>query len=270
MDEAGRVLRGAGTGTASGAGTVSVLGRAAAIVRCFSLERPVLGVSELARRTGLPKSTVHRMCAELVVVKVLERREPDDDNDGGYRLGPWLFELGEMVPSHRSLAQAAEPIMEDLREATHQRIHLAVLDGVDVVYVQILGRSGPKVTSRVGGRLPAHATGVGKVILAYSPAATVRARIDAGLPRLTSRTLSTETDLIADLRKIRSVGMALDLEESHLGVSCVAAPVFGSNRRIRAGLSITGETKSINPGQLGPAVRTAAFTLTRVLRASGL
>lgn len=255
---------------AAGSVPASVLGRAASIVRCFSVERPVLGVSELARHTGLAKSTVHRLCAELVEVKVLERREPDEDSDGGYRLGPWLFELGEMVPSHRSLSEAAQPIMEDLREATQQRIHLAVLDGVEVVYVQILGRSGLKVGTRVGGRFPAHATGVGKVILAYSPAATVRARVDAGLSRLTSRTLSTEAALVADLRKIRSVGMALDLEESHLGVSCVAAPVFGSNRHIRAGLSITGATRSINPGQLGPAVRTAAFTLTRVLRSSGL
>lgn len=249
---------------------VSVLGRAAAIVRVFSVEEPVLGVSRLAQRTGLAKSTVHRLCTELVEHRILERVLEDDETLGGYRLGGWLFELGEMVPSRRTLTEAAQPIMEDLREVTQQRVHLAVLDGVEVVYVQILGRSVAVVGTRVGGRFPAHATGVGKAILAYSSAATVRARVDAGLPRLTPRTLSTEAALILELRKIRSVGMALDLEESHVGVSCVAAPVFGSQRRIAAALSVTGTTRSINPGHLGPAVRTAAFALTRALRASGL
>jgi DNA-binding IclR family transcriptional regulator len=160
--------------------------------------------------------------------------------------------------------------MEDLREATRQRIHLAVLDGVDVVYVEILGTGGLEVVSRTGGRLPAHATGVGKAMLAYSPAATVQARIEAGLPRLTPRTISTSGGLVRELRKIRSVGMALDLEEAQLGVSCVAAPVFGADRKVAAGLSVTGVTGSVDPGTLGPAVRTAAFTLSRLLRESGL
>ena len=126
------------------------------------------------------------------------------------------------------------------------------------------------MTSRTGGRLPAHATGVGKAILAYSSAATVRARIEAGLPRLTPRTIATPGALTRELRAIRTVGMAQDREESHLGVSCVAAPVFGADHKVRAGLSVTGATGSIDPATLGPAVRTAAFTLGRALRESGL
>jgi DNA-binding IclR family transcriptional regulator len=245
---------------------VSLLSRAAAIVGAFDERDPVLSLVELSRRTGLPKSTVHRIVAELVTLRVLERQASGD----GYRLGMWLFERGELVPEHRSLSGAALPVMEDLREATRQRIHLAVLDGVDVVYVEILGTGGLEVVSRTGGRLPAHATGVGKAILAYSPAATVQARIDAGLPRLTPRTISTSGGLVRELRKIRSVGMALDLEEAQLGVSCVAAPVFGADHKVAAGLSVTGVTGSVDPGTLGPAVRTAAFTLSRVLRDSGL
>ena len=248
---------------------VSLLARAAAIVGAFDERDPVLGLAELARRTGLPKSSVHRIVAELVSLRVLERQESGPSGEG-YRLGLWLFERGELVPAHRSLSEAALPVMEDLREATRQRIHLAVLEGVDVVYVEILGTSGVDVSSRTGGRIPAHATGVGKVILAYSSAATVRARIEAGLPRLTPRTISTPGALTQELRKIRTVGMALDLEESHVGVSCVAAPVFGADHKVRAGLSVTGKSRSIDPGTLGPAVRTAAFTLSRVLRESGL
>ena len=248
---------------------MTLLARAAAVIGAFDDRAPVLSLAELSRRTGLPKSTVHRIVAELVTLRVLDRQGSGPSGEG-YRLGMWLFERGELVPAHRSLSEAALPVMEDLREATRQRIHLAVLDGVDVVYVEILGSGGVDVASRTGGRLPAHATGVGKAILAYSSAATVRARVEAGLPRLTPRTISTPGGLTRELRKIRSVGMALDLEESHLGVSCVAAPVFGVDRRVRAGLSATGTTGSVDPGTLGPAVRTAAFTLSRLLRESGL
>jgi DNA-binding IclR family transcriptional regulator len=245
---------------------VSVLARAALIVGAFGVDEPFLGVSDLSRRTGLAKATVHRLATELCTVRVLERSEAG----GAYRLGSWLFELGEMVPHHRSLAEAAQPIMEDLLEATHERIHLAVLDGVDVVYVKILGGRSVSVASREGGRLPAHATGVGKVILAYSPEAAVRSRIEAGLPRLTPRTVATPGTLGRELQKIRDAGLGMDREESHLGVSCVAAPVFGADGHVRAGLSITGPTRSVDPTKLGPAVRTAALTLSRVLRQSGL
>ena len=255
--------------TERNAAPVSLLSRAAAIVGAFDERAPVLTLGELSRRTGLAKSTVHRIAAELVTLRVLERQSSGPSGEG-YRLGMWLFERGELVPEHRSLSEAALPVMEDLREATRQRIHLAVLDGVDVVYVEILGTGGLDVVSRTGGRLPAHATGVGKVILAYSPAATVQARIDAGLPRLTPRTISTPGGLVREMRKIRSIGMARDLEEAQLGVSCVAAPVFGADRKVAAGLSVTGATGSVDPVTLGPAVRTAAFTLSRVLRESRL
>lgn len=246
-----------------GAG-VSVLSRATAVLAAFDERSPVLGVAEIARRSGLAKSTVHRLCGELCAVRLLER------HPAGYRLGTWLFELGELVPTHRTLSQAAQPILEDLREATHQRVHLAVLDGVDVVYVAILGGSSLGLASRVGGRLPAHSTGVGKAILAYSTKAVLQARIAAGLPQLTPRTIGTPEELVREMRRIRSIGMALDVEESHPDVSCVAAPVFGADRKVVAGLSITGQTTSLDPRTMGPAVRTAAFVLSRTLRTSGI
>lgn len=242
----------------------SVIDRVTSVLAAFDEGSPVLSLAELARRSGLAKATVHRLAGQLVRGRLL------DKDAQGYRLGVWLFELGELVPHPRTLSQAALPIMTDLHEATRGRIHLAILDGVDVVYVEIVGEMPLQVGSRTGGRLPAHATGVGKAILAYSPFAVVRARIEAGLPRLTPRTLASAGELTAELRKIRSVGMALDLEESTMGLSCVAAPVFGSDRHVRAALSITGVTARFDPGTLGPAVRTAAFTLSRSLRALGL
>lgn len=241
---------------------VGVLGRTLALLESFRNTDDSLTLAELSRRTGLPKATVHRMTAEMRRERMLEQLD-----DGSYRLGLRLFEIGERVHSHRSLSQAALPIMEDLREATRQRIHLAVLEGVDVVYVEILGANLLRqIGSRTGGRFPAHATGVGKAILAYSPAAVVQARVDAGLPRLTARTITTRGALHRDLRDVRTRGFAQDREESHLGISCVAAPVFGSDSKVTAALSITGRTTSIDPARLGPAVRIAANTLGRALR----
>ena len=103
-----------------------------------------------------------------------------------------------------------------------------------------------------------------------SAPSVVEARIEAGLTAFTARTITSADALVAELRKIRTHGFALDIEESTPGVLCVAAPVFGADRGIRAGLSVTGITRSIDPGTIGPAVRTAAFTLTRALRDAGL
>lgn len=243
----------------------SVLGRVMVVLSAFDADTPALTLAELSRRAGLPKPTVHRMAVELCEQRLLRR-----DEAGRYLLGLRLFELGELVPQHRTLREAALPLMEDLREATRSRIHLAVLNGVDVLYVEILGIGDVGVPSRTGGRLPAHATGVGKVILAYSSPDVVRARIEAGLPRLTARTITREDAFMAELRKIRTVGMALDMGENTPGISCVAAPVYGSDRKIRAALSVTGRTERLDPGAVGPAVRTAAFALTRELRSSRL
>jgi IclR family acetate operon transcriptional repressor len=242
-----------------------VLARTLSLLEAYRSTDASLTLAELSRRTGLPKPTIHRMAADMCRERMLERLD-----DGSYRLGLRLFEIGERVQSHRTLSEAALPIMEDLREATRQRIHLAVLEGVDVVYVEILGTLQLPMRSRTGGRFPAHATGVGKALLAYSPAAVVKARVDAGLQRLTPRTITTPGALQRELQDTRSRGFALDREESHVGISCVAAPVFGSDRKVRAALSITGRTTSIDPARLGPAILTAAHALSRELRESGL
>ncbi len=240
----------------------SVLARAVSLVRLFDTQHAVIGVSDAARRTGLAKSTAHRLLNELADLRVLER------TGGGFRLGLLLFELGALVPVHHSLATVARPVMTDLRDTTKGRIHLAVLDGTEVVYVDIVGEARTAIASRVGGRLPAHTTGVGKVILAYSPAATVDGVLKTGLPRITPRTLHTPGALLRELEQIRHEGQGYDREESHPGISCVAAPIFDSEGGVIAGISITGPTRLIDPNVMGLAVRTAARTISRQIGAA--
>lgn len=239
---------------------VSVLERALSILNAFGPDRTELGVSELSRRTGLAKSTTHRLVGELVRLGMLEPAGP------AVRLGMHLFELGQLVPRQRTLKEAALPFMEDLREATHSNVHLAVLEGTEVVYVEILRvRDSQPLPSRVGGRMPAHATGVGKAILAHSPAPVVLARIDAGLTRRSPYTIIMPGTLTRELRTITETGVSFDRQESAVGIVCAAAPVFGPDGAVVAGLSVTGRAERLDIERMAPAVRTAALALTRHL-----
>ncbi len=245
----------------------SLLERASAIFDCFAPDRPELGVSELARRTGLPKSTVHRLAAELVRLGLLEPVDPSGPATG-LRLGLRLFELGQLVPRQITLRDAARPFMEDLRSATGNHVHLAVLDGVEVVYVEILhARLAQPLPSRVGGRLPAHATGVGKAILAFSAPDVVRARLDAGLRRFTAYTIIMPGALGRELAAIRAGGVAFDRQESAMGVVCAACPVFGPDDAVVGAISVTGRSERLDIERMAPAVRTAALALSRTLGA---
>lgn len=243
---------------------ISVVGRVTAILAALEAAPGPLGISELAATTGLAKGSVHRLVGQLVDERILGRTA-----DSRVDLGVRLFELGSRVALPRTLTDIARPLMDDLHRATDRQVHLAALAGTDVVYIAIV-HGGLPLSSTIGGRLPAHATGVGKAMLAYSPQSVVRERVDAGLTAMTPRTIVTPGGLARDLQDIRSVGTSYDHEESHLGISCVAAPVFGADKRIRAALSVTGQTPRMDLGRLGVAVRTAAFAISRQLRDAGL
>jgi DNA-binding IclR family transcriptional regulator len=235
------------------------VGRAALLLDCLAAgDAP--GISELARRAGLAKTTVFRLVHELAGYGLVEL------TPGGARLGMRLFELGSSVPRQRSLREAALPYMRDLREATRETVHLAVLDGAEVVYLAIRpGRHGPRLPSRVGGRMPAHATGVGKAILAFSPPGVAAALIAAGLERRTARTIVAPGALRRELARIRASGVSFDREESGPGIVCAASPVFGAGGAVVAALSLTGWSSRLDLDRVAPAVRTAALALSRQL-----
>ena len=238
--------------------STSVLDRATLILGAFRLEDRSLGVSELTRRTGLPKSTVSRLTAELLRLQYLER------HGSGFRLGLTLFELGQMVVTPKELRRRAMGIMVDLRNATGQTVHCAVLDGTEVVYVEILrGRGTPPLPSRVGGRMPAHATALGKAMLAFSPSAVVDGILSKGLQPLTRATITDEATLRAELIEVAASGLAREENESTAGSSCVASPVMDSSGALVAALSVTGAAGLLDIDRVGPAVRTAALALGR-------
>jgi DNA-binding IclR family transcriptional regulator len=233
-----------------------------ALLAAFEPRDTSLGVNELARRTGIPKATVSRLVKEMAEVGFVERR--------GARLGLGLrlFELGEQASRRRSVREVALPFMADLREATGQTIHLAVLDGTDVVYVEILrGRNAPRFPSAVGRRLPAHATGVGKALLAGSSEAVVEAVIAAGLTRVGPRTITAPGPLLHQLKRISASGIAYEHEESAPGVACVASAVHVDDGPPVAAVSASGYFGKVNIRRAGPAVHTAALSIARALSA---
>jgi IclR family acetate operon transcriptional repressor len=230
----------------------SVLGRAMTLLTAF---RPgeEMTLAELSRITGIAKPTVHRILAELATWDVVER------GPNGLRLGMRLFELGQRVPGQHELREAAAPFLAELFETTRETVHLAVLDGLEVFYLHKLDASrGPRVPSRIGGRMPAYCTGVGKAMLAFSPPETFERVVASGLSRRTPRTIIAPGLLDRELATIRRRGLAEEHEESTMGIACVAAPVLTTDGRVVAAVSVTTRTNRLDTRRLGSAVRAAA------------
>jgi DNA-binding IclR family transcriptional regulator len=176
-----------------------------------------LTLAQIARRTGLPRTSVHRMLDQLVQQRFLRR------NGHGYELGMRLVELGSLALHQDRLRRAALPLLHELHRVTGLVVHLAVLEGPDVVYLEkISDRLTTAIPTRVGGRQPAHCAAVGKAVLAYSEHQL------GSIGELTTKTrysITTHTQLTAELARVRARGIAFDREESIVGYGCVGAPV---------------------------------------------
>ena len=215
------------------------VGKALAVLDAFRGEGSVLGVSQVAERACLPKSTTHRLLNLLVEHGYIER------TDARYRLSRAIFELGNMVSDcrPRSLRAIAMPFMTELYESTHATVHLAVLDGHDVLYVEkIYGHHGVSLPSRVGGRVPALCTALGKAILGFSSTDRIEAAFSVPVPRLTQRTIVNPGVLRDILARVRETGIAQDSEGSTLGACCLAAPVLAKDSTVLGAVSVSFPT----------------------------
>jgi len=231
--------------------SVSVLDRAMAILGAYGRDDAALPLHELRRRTGLARATVYRLVVHLADLGLLEREGQN------YRLGMRLFELGERVPRARELRRAALPHLHELLEATRANVHLGMLEGLRVLYLERLtGRDHVPLPSVVGDFMPAHATALGKVLLAFAPPGTVAAVLEAGLAPLTPYTITAPRLLIEQLVEIRRTGVGAEREESAVGLACVAAPVRLGDEVVAA-VSVSYPIGRYDPRALsGPVRRT--------------
>lgn len=244
----------------------SVTSKVVAVLDAFTAAAPEQSLNELAQRTGLPLSTTYRLATQLVDWGGLERAA-----GGGYRVGLRLWEIGLLASRGTTVRDVALPFMQDLYEATQENVHLAVLDGTEALYVErITGRHSVRVVSQRGRRMPLHATGVGKVLLAHAPREMLDELLEAGLKRYTPHTLVAPGPLRRALAEIRRTGVALSREEMSAGALSVASPVFDGGGTVAAALSIVVRSSRADLRRLGPAVRTAAIGVTRELRLRAL
>ena len=226
---------------------------------------PRIGVSQLARRSGLPKTTTARLAADLVRHGFLDRTD-----SGAFKLGNRLFRLGSLASRERELREVALPYMADLRQVSRHTVHLAVLTGTDVVYVEIVrSTGGPRMPSEVGGRLPAHAAAVGKAMLAFSPPEVLDAVLARGLPAVGPPDDHRPRAARARAARIRDSGIAYENEESAHGVGCAASPVLFESRQPIGAISVSGWSGTLDLRRVGPAVRTAALAVGRELTRRG-
>ncbi|WP_411089092.1 IclR family transcriptional regulator [Streptomyces sp. 061-3] len=232
--------------------------RAAAILSAFDTTHRELTLAALVQRSGLPRSTAHRTADKMIRLGWLDK--PDDR----YRIGNRLFEISSLAPIRHELREAVLPFLQDLHHAARATVQLGVLDGTQILVVErISGHRPMPMLSQPGGTIPAYCSALGRAILAYSDPATVEKVLSAGLPPRTPRTLTSSVAILRELAAIPDQGWAVDREEGNIGVSCVAAPIFGPLGESVAALSVTGPSKLVRAERIGPAVRLAAAAASR-------
>jgi DNA-binding IclR family transcriptional regulator len=235
------------------------------LLECFAPHERDVSLGEIAERVGLPKSSVHRLLATLVVHSFVER----DEATRRYRLGIRLFELGSAAIHERGLHNAAHPVLEGLSASTGETCHLAVLSEGAAVYVyKVDGPASIIMSSRVGGRAPCHATSIGKVLIAWARQDVQRQVRERPMRAYTPNTITTMKGYEAELAKVRELGYALDLEEFEEGLRCIAAPVRDQSRQVVSALGIAGPRRRFEDkelGRLAEEVVTAAGLLSRNL-----
>jgi IclR family pca regulon transcriptional regulator len=237
------------------AGTASYsqsLERGLAILSAFRSGRPDLGISDLAREIGLGRSTTHRYVATLAALGYLQQNRTTRK----YRLGPRVLDLGFSAINSMELRELAAPHLQQLSDETGFTVNMAILDGVDIVYVERCRSS--RVAQReidlnlhVGSRMPAYCTSMGKVLLAFMAQDECEAVLDSStLARRGPNTLTTRKALRAELERVRRDGFAINNEELAYGLRSIAAPVRQSDGAVASAVNLAVHSSMVSMQEL--------------------
>jgi len=241
----------------SGTGGVKVLHKTLDILETIKRQPAGLGLAELSRSVRVPKPTVYRILATLEARGYLDRSE-----EGDYRLAKRFLQVEDETPFEQLLNKAAQPVIEELVASCRETVNLGVLDGGDVVVINTVeSPQAVRMASKVGNRRYLHSTALGKILLSgMSDAQIVRLVRMRGMPQLTPKTIVSEKALLAEIRRVRRQGYAMDNQENEADGRCIAAAVEGPNGRIIAALSISGPVHRMG--------RALAYSLSGELRAA--
>jgi DNA-binding IclR family transcriptional regulator len=251
-------------------GGVPAIDRALNVLECLSQSRKGYSVSELSRRLGLPKSSVH------LILRTLERRGylQKQSAGGRYKFGMKLIALSRAALDGVELRDEARPALAALAQRTGLTVHMGVLERSEIVIIERLESPSPiRVVSWIGRRMDLNSTAVGKALIAHLPEAEFEAQVrPSQLGRHNDRTIGSMTALRKELERVRQLGYAVCDEEDEIGVRCVGAPIVNRHGHSIAAVSVAGTTLQIPTerlGELGQAVREAAAEISaRFQRAS--
>src|SRR5438552_6152963 len=248
--------------------TVQIVHRIASVLIAFG-NRGLLGITDVANVTGLPKSTTHRLVTALVNEGLLVQ---DEDNHK-YALSLRVTALGASILSSNVVRKSARPILMELRDQTHESVHLAVLEGLEAVIIDTEDSYFfVRAVNVPGQHLPAHAVSTGKVLLAYQWEVRLREILSqAHLTAYTERTITDPRILHEELRRVRSLGYAISCGELEEVIDAVAAPIFDHLNSAVAAVSIGGPSERCQPkqGELIVAVTRAGQLISQTLRYIG-
>jgi IclR family KDG regulon transcriptional repressor len=225
----------------------SSLQKAVKALTLFTVEKPEWSVSEIAEEMSLPKSSVSELLTDLATQGLLRKLRV-----GHYRLGWQLVELGQNLLRTTDFRTEAREVMQDMLRSWRETMHLAVLEAGQVMYLESLqATQGIQiVVSIVGGRLPAHCTSIGKVLLAQLPDVEVAQIVEKhGMRAFTTNTVTALEALSEQLHEVRRVGYAYDIEEVSFGMCCVGAPVYNFHGKVVAALSFSIPTHRFHPNR---------------------
>ena len=239
----------------------SVSSRLLDLLFSFEPGESELTLAELTRKTGLPHATARRLVLELTRAGALVQRA-----NGRYAIGLRLWRLGTLAPLTESLRTMAQPFMEDLYTALHQHVQLAVLEENEAVIIERL--SAPRaleLVSQVGGRLPLHCTGVGKILLAHGGPELTGEVLGGQLRRFTPKTITGPDALRRELAECRRTGSAVVRGELTQGADSIATRIMNGEGRVVAALSVVVRAGSVQPRTILPSVLTSGLGISRML-----
>jgi IclR family transcriptional regulator, KDG regulon repressor len=244
---------------------ITALQRGLRLLQLFSESPQGLTAKQVAIRSRLPVSTVHRFLANLESAAFL-----NCSGAGVYQLGIACFAIGQAALGQLDVRRVSLPYLEELNRKTRETIHLTLRHGLSAVYVEKLDSPEPlRIHSRIGAAVPLHCTAVGKVMLAYMPdEARDKVLPQLGLKRLTPNTVGNLQELAAELYRVRKNGYACDLEEHELHIRCIAAPIWDHAGEVNASVSITAPMVRMavtRLRQLAPLIQTAGVQISREL-----
>ncbi|MFI6096061.1 IclR family transcriptional regulator [Lentzea sp. NPDC051213] len=241
----------------------TVVARTVALLTAFDEQHPRLTLTELSQRADLPLTTAYRLVTELTKAGALARTPT------GYVVGQRLWQLGTLAPVQTDLTRLASPFLHDFYAGTLATVHMAVRDGLKVLYLdRISGQRSVPVVSEIGTRLPLHPTGVGKVLLAHAPEAVQRKALSQ-LERVTAYTITQPAQLKAQLDRVLVDGYATTYEEMTLGACSVAVPILRGGTEVVAALGIVVPSLKRDKARLISALQVAAHGIGRSLTRSG-